>query len=188
MSCRAFFESLAAEEKVSARAGLIDAAHPKAECEGESVSAYSNGVVTDEEFVHRYVFSPLHLHDGKILPALFSDAKDKGLSCERGDSSTPCNELHARGVAQVERFNANRKASQPARTYVGAVTAKVSTVRELKIAEERAYGIYDTALRENTAHVDIFELASAMKGLSNSEQKLARLRLAEAFTDEPVTA
>ncbi|MWV11173.1 hypothetical protein F3I62_03600 [Pseudomonas sp. R-28-1W-6] len=173
---------------MSARASLIDDAHPNAECEAESVSAYSDGVVTDGEFIHRYVYSPLHLHDGKVVTALFSDAKDKGLSCERSGSSAPRGELHARGIAQVESFNANRKPTQGERTYVGAVVASVGAVRALKVADERAYGVYDTALRENTAHVDVIELPSAFKSLSKSQQKLARLMLTEAFTDEPITA
>jgi len=55
------------------------------------------------------------------------------------------------------------------------------------VANERAYGVYDTALETNTAHIDVFELHSAFKNLTKSQQKLERLRLSEAFTDVPVT-
>ncbi|MCZ4324382.1 hypothetical protein [Pseudomonas anguilliseptica] len=187
MSCRVFFESLSADGGVSERASLIDGAHPRAECEAESVSGHSNGVVADGEYVHRYVFSPLHVHDGKVVTAVFSDAKDKGLSCERGDSLVPTDDLHARARVQVERFNTNRRQTQPERSYVGAISAQVRTVRALKAGEQRVYSVYDTALGENVFHVDVFEIPSALKALSKAEQKLERLRLAEAFTGEPVS-
>lgn len=186
MRCRVFFESLSAGGGASESASLIDEAHPGAECEAESVSGHSIGVVTDDEFVHRYVFSPLHVHDGKVVAALFSDAKGKGLSCERGESLVPTDDLHERARAQVERFNANRRQSQPERSYVGAISAKVRAVRVLRVGGRRAYSVYDTALGENVFHVDVFEIPSALKARSKAEQKLERLRLAEAFTDEPI--
>lgn len=188
MSCRVFFESLPVGDRVSERASLIDGAHPKGVCEGESVSVYSCGVVRDDEFIHRYVFSPLHIHEGQVVTALFSDAKDKGLSCERSDSLVPSNDIHERGRVQARTFNETRRANQPERSYVGAVSAKVCAVRSLKEKDERIYGVYDTALPENTAHVDVFEIPASIVSLSKAEQKLARLLLKEAFTGEPVNS
>ena len=185
MSCRIFFEGLPTGDRVSERAGLIDSAHPSAECEAESVSEHSTGVIGNEEYLHRYVFSPLHLHEGKVVAALFTDAKDKGLSCERSQSSTPSAELHARGRAQVDSFNGNRRPNQSERSYVGTVTAQVLDVRKISLGDSRTYGVYDTGLPNNPAHVDVFEISSVVKSGLKSEQKLVRLALAEAFTDEP---
>lgn len=187
MSCRLFFEELPTDGRVSERADLIDSTHPQAVCEAESVSVHSAGPVKGEEYLHRYVFSPLHLHEGKVVPALFSDAKDKGLSCERDHSPIPSSDLHARGQTQVEAFNANRRPTQAERTYVGAVTAQSVKIRELTLENSRIYAVYDTGLANNPAHVDVFEMPSVMKSAMKSEQKLARLALAEAFTDEPVS-
>lgn len=187
MSCRLFFESLPTDDRVSERADLIDSTHPMAACEVESVSPHSAGPVKDDEYLHRYVFSPLHVHDGKVVTALFSDAKNKGLSCERGYSYTPSADLHSRGENQVDAFNENRRPNQPKRTYVGAVTAKSDEVRNITLENSRIYAVYDTGLANNPAHVDVFEMPSVMKSAMKSEQKLARLALAEAFTDEPVS-
>lgn len=183
MSCKVLFAGLPTNNGVADRATLIDNAQPEAACEAESVSEFSQGPVANEEYLHRYVFSPVHLYDGQVLPTLFNDAKDKGLSCERGLSATPHPDLHARGVSQVEAFNGRRQISQPERSYVGAVTAQVERVR--KIAEEgkRLFAVYDTALSENPAHVDVFEIAARTR----AQKKLARLALAQAFTDVPVS-
>lgn len=186
MSCRLFFDGLPTDDRVSERADLIDNTHPGAACEVESVSVHSTGPVKSDEYLHRYVFSPLHLHEGKVVTALFTDAKNKGLSCERDHSPIPSSDLHARGQAQVETFNSNRRPAQAERSYEGAVTAQSVKVREIVLGSSRIYAIYDTGLPNNPAHVDVFEMPSVMRSAMKSEQKLARLALAEAFTDEPV--
>lgn len=181
MSCKVLFASLPTNENVAERATLIDAAKPDGECESESVSDFSPGPVSGAEFLHRYVFSPIHLHEGSVLPTLFNDAKDKGLSCERGPSESTPTDTHDRGKAQVHSFNERRQPSKPERAYVGTVTAPVSGVREIVMEEQRVYGVYDTALADNPAHVDVFEIANRTR----AQKKLARLALAELFTKVP---
>ncbi|AZO85928.1 hypothetical protein BOO88_25900 [Stutzerimonas stutzeri] len=66
---------------------------------------------------------------------------------------------------------------------MGTVTAPVHGVREIVMEEQRVFAVYDTALPDNLAHVDVFEIASR----SRSQKKLARLALAEMFTKIPVT-
>lgn len=184
MSCKVLFASLPTGEKVAERAALIDSAKPDGYCEAESVSDFSPGPVTGEEHLHRYVFSPIHLHEGLVVPAFFNDAKDKGLSCERGSSSSPIPEIHDRGKAQVQSFNGRRQPSQPERGYVGTVTATVDGVRKIVIEGKRVFAVYDTALSDNAAHVDVFEIADRTK----AQKKLARLALAGLFTNVPVTS
>lgn len=183
MSCKVLFASLPTSENVAERAALIDNAQPDGYCEAESVSDFSPRPVSGDEYLHRYVFSPVHLHEGAVLPTLFNDAKDKGLSCERGPSDSPPSDTHNHGKAQVQSFNDRRQPSQPERSYVGTVTAPVNGVREIVIEEQRVFAVYDTALSDNPAHVDVFEIASR----SRAQKKLARLALAELFTKVPIT-
>lgn len=183
MPCKLLFAGLPTGNGVADRAILIDKAQPEAACEAESVSEFSPGPVANEEYLYRYVFSPVHLYEGQVLPALFNDAKDKGLSCERGQSATPHPDLHGRGLAQVEAFNGRKQPSQPERSYVGAVTAQVDGVRKIVVEGARGFAVYDTALPDNPAHVDVFEIADRTR----AQKKLARLALAQAFTDVPIS-
>lgn len=184
MTCQALFEGLpSGRGEVSARAKLIDDSFPEAFCECESVSRFSPGVVGGEEFLHRFVFSPLHMHDGEVLPALFSDAKDKGLSCERGGSLKIEPETHERGRLQAQGFNQTKPEDRPERVYVGSVTASCGLIRSLLMNEKRLLSVYDTALEANVAHSDVFEIA----GRTNSEKKQARKDIADAFSKIPVS-
>lgn len=182
MSCRALFEGLpSGRGEVSNRAKLIDASYPDAYCECESVSKFSPCAVGDGEHLHRFVFSPLHLHDGEVLPALFSDAKDKGLSCERADTPAIDPQSHERGRQQAEAYNQAKPDDKPERTYLGVVTATCMVLRSLMMDDKRLLAVYDTALEDNVVHVDVFEVA----GRSNAERKQARKDLADAFTKIP---
>jgi len=183
MSCRALFEGLpTGRGEVSTRAKLIDASFPDAYCECESVSKFSPRVVGAEEHLHRFVFSPLHLHDGEVLPALFSDAKDKGLSCERADTAAIDPQSHERGRQQAVAYNLVKPEDKPERTYLGAVTATCVALRSLMMDNKRLLAVYDTALEDNVVHADVFEVA----GRSNAEKKQARKDLADAFTKVPI--
>lgn len=184
MLCKVLFSSLPTTENVAERAALIDNAKPDGYCETESVSDFSPGPVRGEEYLHRYVFSPIHLHEGLVLPAFFNDAKDKGLSCERGAADFPVPDIHNRGKAQAQSFNGRRQPSQPERAYVGTVTAPVDGIRKVVIEGKRVFAIYDTALSDNPDHVDVFEIADRTK----AQKKLARLALAELFTNTPTTS
>jgi hypothetical protein len=139
-------------------------------------------VVGAGEYLHRFVFSPLHLHDGEVLPALFSDAKDKGLSCERADTAAIDPQSHERGHQQAEAYNLAKPDDKPERAYLGAVTATCVVLRSLMIEDKRILAVYDTALEDNSVHVDVFEVA----GRTNAERKQARKDLADAFTKVPV--
>lgn len=183
MSCRTLFEGLpTGRGEVSERAKLIDSAFPEAFCECQSVSKHSPGVVGAGEYLHRFVFSPLHLHEGQVLPALFSDVKDKGLSCERGLLLDIKAETHERGRKQAELYNETKPDGKPDRVYVGSVTANCGILRALAMNEERLLAVYDTAMEDNVAHSDVFEIA----GRTNSQRKQARKDIADAFSKVPV--
>jgi hypothetical protein len=122
------------------------------------------------------------MHEGEVLPALFSDAKDKGLSCERAASLDVEPNSHERGQQQAKRYNQTKPEGKPDRAYVGAVTANCGSLRALMMNEKRLLAIYDTALESNVTHCDVFEIA----GRSNSEKKQARKDIADAFSKVPV--
>lgn len=186
MSCKAFFSTLPEGQDVSGRAKLIDDNHPGAKCELETVSPHSDGPVAGEEYLHRYVFSPLHIHDGEVVPALFDDVKDKGLSCERAGQEAPAAETHERGRQQALDFNERRKDTQPEREYLGVVSSTANEVRSVvNGASQRAYAIYDTGLENNKLHVDIFEMPSSLAGMGKSQRKMLRSDLADKFTKKP---
>lgn len=185
MSCRALFEGLpSGRGEVAKRAKLIDDSYPNAYCEHESVSKFSPGVVAPGEFLHRFVFSPLHINDGEVLPTLFSDVKDKGLSCERADNEAIQPDSHERGRKQAESYNVTKPDDKPERSYMGAVTASCIVLRELVMNEKRLLAVYDTSLEENVSHSDVFELA----GRSNAEKKQARKDIADAFGKVPINS
>ncbi len=58
---------------------------PHCICEQHSVSSYSPGVVQDEEYLVRLIFSPTHFNEqtGQLKLFAFFDCKDKGLSVNR---------------------------------------------------------------------------------------------------------
>lgn len=183
MSCRALFEGLpSGRGEVAKRAKLIDDSYPDAYCECETVSKFSPGVVMSGEFLHRFVFSPLHINDGEVLPTLFSDAKDKGLSCEWSENELIAPDSHGRGRKQAASYNLTKPDEKPERTYMGAVTASCLRLRELAMNDKRLLAVYDTSLEENVTHADVFEIA----GRSNAEKKQARKDIADAFSRMPV--
>lgn len=185
MSCKVFFSGLPKGPQVSDRAELIDDNHPLAICESETVSDYSGGPVADEEYLHRYVFSPIHVVDGEVVSALFDDVKDKGLSCERSESE-PTAELHERGERQASDFNDRKRPEQAEREYLGVITSTALDVRSvLNGARQRAYAVYDTALESNPQHVDVFEMPSSLMGMGKSQRKMLRSDLADKFTKAP---
>lgn len=194
MSCRDFFAGLpSGGEESKKRADLIDCAFPEGVCQTESVSDCSPGIVRGEEFLHRFVFSPVHIDtDGSLKTAFFSDCNTFGMSCQRSKSIVPEAKTHALGSAQIEKFNASRAPERPERSYLGVVSANCEAVRMLRSAdatvvpyEKPMMAIYDTALTENPEHVDIFQL---QQGLEKFKIKQARRDLALVFTRTPVSA
>lgn len=196
MSCRAFFQTLPVEqESLKGRCKLIDDAYPDGVCQLESVSAESPGTVNDEEFAHRYVFSPIHIENGVIKTAFFSDCQYGGLSCQRSPDEHPDQEVHDSGQAQVDGWNEANKDPGKARSYLGAVTAKVSSIRTLEAREDAVQlsgdhalpmmAVYDTAKVGDERHIDVFQIAGPAR---RADLKQARRDLALVFSRKPASA
>lgn len=55
-------------------------------CEKTTMSKYSTSPINDEEFITRFVFSPLHVRKtGEIKPNIYDHIIDKGCSIQRED-------------------------------------------------------------------------------------------------------
>lgn len=196
MSCREFFAGLPSDgEENKKRADLIDSAYPAGFCQSESVSDCSPGIVRGEEYLHRFVFSPVHVNpDGSLKTSFFSDCSTFGLSCQRSGSVIPDAETHLLGDTMIQNFNAGRQPEKPERSYLGVVTANCDDVRMLRSTdpsvppyEKPMMAIYDTALPDNAKHVDVFQLQQEL-GLAKSQVKQVRRDLALVFTRIPVAA
>jgi len=187
MTCRAFFEALPEGNAVGQRAALIDAAHPNGVCQLESVSEHSIAPVADEEYVFRYIFSPIHLEqDGSVKAAAFSDVSDKGLSCDRAPTAAPTNSMHERGNASAAAYNAKpENQTKEQRSYLGVVNANSAIVRDLGRTADGAasFAIYDTARADNRDHIDVFQIVGAY---TPSQQKRIRKQLRDKFTRFPM--
>lgn len=192
MSCRDFFCGLPEDGPESKkRSELIDGAFPGGFCQMESVSEHSPSVVAGDEFLHRFVFSPIHIDaNGVLKAAFFADCATFGLSCQRSEVEAPDAETHQIGSAMIEAFNANRQPEKPERSYLGVVTAKCDDVRMLRSSDANALkydnpvmAVYDTGLADNTRHTDVFQFVP--DGFQKSQLKQIRRDLALVFTRSP---
>lgn len=196
MACREFFESLATgEADHKTRADRIDQAYPDGQCELESVSFLSPGVVKNSEYVHRFVISPHHVDkdSGKILSTFFNDCSTFGMSCQRSDGSEAPQNVHVRGAAMIEAWNKAHPDTPKPRAYLGVVSAQCGNVRSMvpradapeqpQAYDKPVMAIYDTAQDGDLQHVDVCWVKADR---DRSTMKLARLELALVFTAVPV--
>ncbi|MCU7833944.1 MAG: hypothetical protein KZQ83_01735 [gamma proteobacterium symbiont of Taylorina sp.] len=138
------------------------------EWEKLSVSEYSPGVVDDNEFIARQIFTPIHVEEnGEIKTAAFDDALNKGLSVNRLKCASEDN-IHKSGELKAEHDRQYR----PDRQYIGFIKAEVSTIRSFWECEKRVYTAFDTALKDTPHHSDVCVI---LFGENNSvEPKLSK--------------
>jgi len=150
-------------------------------CVGETqtVSKFSPGVVGNEETVARQVYTPIHVNaeTGEILPTLFSDVKDKGMSVNRLSHASE-QQVADMGYAKQDRDRANGND----RTYQGFVQASASAIRALNDGQP-LFCIFDTAREDDVSHADVCQRYA---GRSGRQLKKLRKRLFEVFSMTPV--
>jgi hypothetical protein len=185
MSCREFFEQLPSGDQVNERAAIVAAEKPSGCCEQESVSSYSKGPVRDAEYLLRGVYSPIHIDPvtGAVIATLFSDADDKGLSCDRSMVPGVSEDARSRGE---ERARSIRTANPQSRVqdFVGVVYSTAAAVRGIMTTGDvphRAFHVYDTANKNNGDHADVFQDQRP----GDAARKRLRKRLLDAFTRTP---
>ena len=122
------------------------------ECENETVSAYSPGVVLDKEEIARSIYSPIHIDlDGNFLPTIVDDAANKGMSVNRHTYISP-SLLIEYGKSKAEH---DREYGLSDRNYFGYASANCDEIRKLVMNDRRVCCIYDTATQSNISHADI---------------------------------
>ncbi len=144
----------------------------------EPVSEYSPGIVLNEEYLARLIFTPIHVDDetGEVNAAAFSDVKDKRLSVNRIQHiSRP--DLAQKGCTKAE----TDKAAGKEREFVGVIESACLDIRSIKVERNQSFCVVDTALENDTSHADVCQIK-----LGRKAGRLARTALMKAFTDKPV--
>ncbi len=150
---------------------------PHCVCEQDSVSSYSPGIVQDEEYLIRLIFSPTHFNEqmAQLKPFAFFDCKDKGLSVNRMQYTS------------VEELKQTAAFISHGRQMVGVVIAKCGDIRAIINEEnERGFCVYDTATKNNQSHADICQAVACQDGSRKQGSKLRR-KLMKRFSESPQT-
>lgn len=155
------------------RVKTFSKASPDCACEKHRTSPFSPGVIDDNEFVTRFVFSPVHLNKAKnkIKSSVFSHVHHKGCSIQR-ESIVSDNEL--------TNFVENFKKMNPQLTWYGILTARCAELRGIQITgqSKRAICLYDMAEHDNPAHGEMHQTEYVIE---DADQVELRAKLFEIF-------
>ncbi|HZZ05902.1 hypothetical protein [Paraburkholderia sp.] len=157
-ACREFFAEHAEDkQKVKALQKVADALA----WEEEIASEHSPGTVKNEELIVRQVTHPNFYDDAlqKIKPIWFDDVTNRGFSSDRL-AYTSVEAVVERAKARADERNAKpENAEKTPVTVLSLGKLPVSRIREVTCDDNRAFGVYDTALADNIAHADVCQLA-----------------------------
>ena len=133
-------------------------------------SLHSPGVIENSEELVRALYQPIHIEDGVILPAAFSDLNKNGLSTNRLAymSIEEAISLAQRRVASHNKSKGFAPGGNGYRDALAYCIFQVSDLRKiLSACGLRAYGVFDTAMEDDLSHADVIGLLSD-KGLARS--------------------
>lgn len=97
----------------------------------------------------RFIFSPMHTNSrGVVKPSLFEHVHTRGCSVQRDSIAND---------AEITSFVTNFLNDGDDRVWLGAVSAKCSDVRDIRIDgdKDRAMCVFDTAEPNNPSHGEI---------------------------------
>jgi hypothetical protein len=156
------------------RVGLIADAAPDCACEKECVSSHSPGPVQHDETIVRMVCAPIHVQTKKpeLKPSFFNHAFTRGMSAQRLEKASD-EEI----ATWVNRF----VSADAERAWLGYVVAPTRGIREVRSpdSDEQGFCVYDTALEDNRAHVDV---CASRRIIEEADRVEARARLRRAFS------
>lgn len=136
------------------------------------MSEYSPGVVQNEEFLARLVFTyQLALGDAaNVGPNTLSGFDKRGVSvCRYG--VYPPDPVEIARVIKNKVIRA-RQGNNPAADWVGVIVAQAEKVRKLPDAlAPREFCIYDTALADFVSHADVMQAFFAGSGSMRKRRK-----------------
>jgi hypothetical protein len=159
--CRAFFE---AHETNPKKVEALWKEPARFDWEKLSASIHSPGPIKSGEELARVVVSPIHIdvESGEIKPAFVSDVKNKGGSSDRL-AHCAIDVAMARSAAIQAGKNAGLEPVRH-RSIQGVARFSAHRLRSLNTSSgSQAFGVYDTALADNSAHADICQLISDEK-------------------------
>jgi hypothetical protein len=122
---------------------IDDESHPQ--------SAYSPGVVQDEEELPRIIFYPEHIVDNIVQPSAIAldDLRSRGFSVDRRQYAQQ--DIMQQNIANL------RNRQQEARQVDYIARLQCRTVRNIQDSDaERAFIVIDTAYEINIAHASIY--------------------------------
>lgn len=148
---------------------------PDCQCEEESVSSHSPGLVDGGEVLVRTLFAAQAIgHDGRPKPLYFrSDASKGGFSVDR---------MRHTGV---EDLIFAKKQDPRYKGYLRFVSAICKVIRELRHEDgRRLFCVYDSATKENGAHADICQNVYFRAGTEKRKQRMMEIawQLRHAFS------
>ena len=135
-----------------------------------TVSDYSGKPIGDAEELIRSLDQPVHIVNGVVVPAAFTDAEIRGMSVNRLAFINQNDALRlafdrVAAVNQRKTLEAERQGVQPSspqRKTVAFTTFKTSELRAVMsckgVGARRGLGVYDTAKVDDHSHGDIFLL------------------------------
>lgn len=124
--------------------------------EKEACSRHSPRPVQDDEQLIRAFDQPTHYRDGDILPAAFTDAGVRGLSCNRLQYIS-IEDAVSQSLNRVEQANARPDKPGAERKMVAYAIFSVAHLRSLMCGcpSRRGFGVYDTGLENDQSHADV---------------------------------
>ena len=141
---------------------------PECQCESESVSDHSPGVVQDSEMLIRAVFK-----EGQVDPAtgrvtisyIWNNTRERGMSVFRE---------HLISREEIEtRMEGDPKNSFNFLRYVVAECRQIRSIAGVPVSAGRAYCVYDTAYDGTPSHADICQAVNPQ----GRQQKSAMLEI-----------
>ncbi len=158
------------------RVEIISDEKPECQCEVETFSEYSPGLIQANETIVRMVCVPMHVHLKRmeLKTSFFSHMASFGASVQRLENASD-GEL----VACVEDIVGPKED----RVWLGFVEARANDIRELAKRESRqTFCVADAGLENNPAHAEIH---AAWK-IPDADQIEYRVALRDLFVKQGV--
>jgi hypothetical protein len=156
--------------------------------EFEVASEHSPGPVSNEEFLYRQIFSPIHYdtETNTLTATAFDDMSNKGMSVNRLKYTSE-EQIAQMANKRVEDHN-NLNPDKTPRSFPGVVRFVCEDVRNITVPAEgesapvRGCVVYDTAYQHDQSHADICQIVKN-KALARSVRASIR-DLANNFLEQ----
>ena len=125
----------------------LDEHLPECICESVAVSEHSPGPIADTETLVSVITNNRYVdQDGRVEHTLFDSRISNGISTNRKNYTSRCeHELRADKLV----------GNSPEKSNCGSILMSVNIIRSIRHNNRRAFGVYDTAQKENQSHAEI---------------------------------